>query len=72
MASLLELELYEEKQYENKQKQREKRNKKFECPCGGRYTYTNRTMHRITKIHQKYLWHEREKQNNERENDEKN
>jgi hypothetical protein len=62
MASLLELELCEEKQYENKQKQREKRNEKFECPCGGRYTYTNRTMHRITKIHQKYLWHEREKE----------
>ena len=28
---------------------------KFECPCGGQYTYSNKTTHLKTNKHQKYL-----------------
>jgi translation elongation factor EF-G len=39
----------------NKEKIKEKSNKKHDCPCGGRYTYVNKTKHFKTKMHQKYL-----------------
>ena len=39
----------------NKDKIREKENKKYECPCGGRYTHTNKSKHTNSKIHQAYL-----------------
>ena len=32
-----------------------RQNKKFECECDGKYTYTNKSRHLKSKIHQKYL-----------------
>jgi len=31
------------------------RKKKFTCPCGGKYTCSNKSFHIKTKMHQKYL-----------------
>ncbi len=31
------------------------RKEKFECPCGGRYTYTGKSSHLKMKIHLKYI-----------------
>ena len=33
----------------------EKIKKKFNCPCGGKYTYHNKSIHLKTKKHQNYL-----------------
>ena len=41
------------KQY--KQKNKEKLSKKNDCPCGGKYTHINKSIHLRTKKHQKYL-----------------
>ena len=52
------------KQYyqDNKDKKRQYRkdnidriNEKFECPCGGKYTHTNKSRHFKSKLHQAYL-----------------
>ena len=45
------------KQYrdEHKEKIREERNKKFSCPCGGRYTHRNKSAHFKSKNHQEFL-----------------
>jgi hypothetical protein len=34
---------------------KEKRNKKFNCPCGGKYTHIHKSTHFKSKKHQKYL-----------------
>lgn len=39
----------------NKEKIRNKLNEKFECICGGKYTYQNKLQHFKTKKHQIYL-----------------
>lgn len=40
----------------NKDNIREKENKKYECPCGGRYTHTNKSKHTNSKMHQKFCY----------------
>ena len=40
---------------ENYKENKEKINKKFNCTCGGKYTYVNKTKHFKTKKHLKYL-----------------
>jgi hypothetical protein len=39
----------------NKDKIKDKKNKKFVCECGGKYTHINKVKHIKTKIHQKWL-----------------
>jgi hypothetical protein len=39
----------------NKKEIKEKHNKKFNCDCGGSYTYVNTSQHSKTAKHQKYL-----------------
>ena len=34
---------------------KEKKNEKFNCPCGGKYTYSNKTLHNKSKRHQNWL-----------------
>jgi len=34
---------------------KEKKNEKFNCPCGGKYTYINKSKHSKTKRHQNWL-----------------
>lgn len=45
------------KQYrqDNKDKIKQQKTQKHNCPCGGRYTQTNKTQHIKTKKHQDYL-----------------
>ena len=40
----------------NKDNIRDKANKKYECPCGGRYTHTNKSKHTNSKMHQKFCY----------------
>jgi len=40
---------------ENKQAIAEKRNEKFTCECGGKYTHNNKTIHFKTKKHIEFL-----------------
>ena len=40
---------------QNKDKINERRNKKCECECGGRYTNASKSKHLKTKLHKKYL-----------------
>ena len=44
--------LWDEK---NKEKIRQQNNEKFNCECGGRYTFVNISKHLKTKLHQDYL-----------------
>ena len=47
---------YEKKYYElNKDTIKDKKNKKYECECGGKYTYANKAQHLKSKIHQKFI-----------------
>jgi len=39
----------------NQQKIKEKNNKKFDCECGGKYTFSNKTRHLKSKKHLKYI-----------------
>tara|TARA_R100000951_G_scaffold107129_1_gene102219 strand:+ start:69 stop:509 length:441 start_codon:yes stop_codon:yes gene_type:complete len=39
----------------NKQYRKDIINQKFECPCGGKYTHTNKSRHFKSKLHQAYL-----------------
>ena len=39
----------------NYKENKEEVNKKFNCPCGGKYTKTNKAIHFKTKKHLKYL-----------------
>ena len=39
----------------NKERIRIRNNQKFNCDCGGRYTYTSKYLHVRTKKHQTYL-----------------
>jgi len=45
------------KQYylENRDKQLEKSKQKFTCECGGKYTYSGKSIHLKTSKHQNYL-----------------
>ena len=48
----------EKKKITNKkynQKNKEMRNEKFNCQCGGRYTHQGKSTHFKSKLHQKYL-----------------
>ena len=40
---------------ESKEKTKVQRNKKFDCPCGGKYTHHNKAIHFKTKIHQEWV-----------------
>ena len=40
---------------ENKEKILEQKRTKFECECGGNYTYSGKTMHERTKKHQDFI-----------------
>jgi hypothetical protein len=40
---------------ENVENIKKRKNKKFECECGGSYTKTNSTKHQRTKKHQDYM-----------------
>ena len=40
---------------ENYKRNKEKTRKKYECPCGSRYTNNNKKRHEKTKKHQRYL-----------------
>ena len=40
---------------ENKDQINERQNKKFDCECGGKYTYASKARHLKSKIHEKYL-----------------
>lgn len=40
----------------------ERRKRKFNCICGGKYTLSHRARHKRSKIHQVYLEEQREKQ----------
>ena len=46
-----------QKQYriDNKEKLKEKKNQKFTCDCGGRYTLSHKSTHKKSKKHQKYI-----------------
>ena len=39
----------------NKEKIAEKSAVKFDCPCGGRYTHSNKSIHKLCKKHKTYL-----------------
>ena len=41
--------------YKNKEEQDKKNKKNFNCPCGGKYTYSSKSRHFKTKKHLKYL-----------------
>ena len=49
--------LEQQKQYriENKDKIKEKKNQKFTCDCGGKYSASNKSQHKKSKKHQKYI-----------------
>lgn len=40
---------------EYREDNKEKRKEKFNCECGGKYTYSGKSLHFKTKLHQKYL-----------------
>jgi len=40
---------------DNKDSINERRNKKYNCVCGGRYTYDHKSHHLKTKMHQDYI-----------------
>jgi hypothetical protein len=40
---------------QNKDKINERQNKKFDCDCGGKYTYAHKSQHLKSKKHQNYL-----------------
>ena len=44
-------EYYNQYRIDNK----DKLNKKFECPCGGKYTHSNKSNHEKSITHQKYI-----------------
>ena len=44
-----------EQQKTYRENNKEKRNEKFECECGGKFTYTHKSIHLKTKRHQNYL-----------------
>jgi len=44
-----------EKNAERYQANKEKISKKFNCPCGGKYTHINKTRHNKSKRHQNWL-----------------
>ena len=47
---------YQKEYYnDNKDKINIKKNEKFECDCGGRYSYTHKSTHIKTNKHQNYL-----------------
>ncbi len=46
------IKMYNEKYY---QSTKQKRNEKFTCPCGGRYTKNNKSIHERTTKHQQYI-----------------
>ena len=47
---------YQKKRYEeNIEEYKELRNKKFNCECGGKYTYANKQKHMTSKKHQEYI-----------------
>jgi hypothetical protein len=52
------------KQYrtKNKDKVNQRQSEKFECACGGNYTYAHKAEHCKSKMHQEYL--KKEQQNN--------
>ena len=41
--------------FHNKDKIKKNKNEKFNCPCGGCYTYANKSQHNKTKLHIEYL-----------------
>ena len=48
--------------YKNKEELKAKANEKFNCPCGGKYTYSSKKKHSKTKKHLKYLEEQKEKE----------
>ena len=40
---------------QNKEKIKEKQNQKFICPCGGKYTKQNKTIHEQSNKHKKFI-----------------
>ena len=48
-------EYYKQYNQKNKEKIAERQYKKFTCPCGGKYTHKNKSIHLHTKKHQKYI-----------------
>ena len=48
-------EYHKEYYSENKNKINERQNKKFDCDCGGKYTYAHKSQHLKSKKHQNYL-----------------
>jgi len=47
---------WDKKYYEeNREKIFKKKNEKFDCECGGKYTYINKAQHLKTAKHQSYL-----------------
>ena len=48
-------EYFKEYRQKNREKIAEQQNKKFTCPCGGKYTQGNKSRHLRSKKHQKYL-----------------
>lgn len=50
--------LYKQQYYQsNKVAIAQKANEKFSCECGGRYTRTNKALHKKSKKHQNYINH---------------
>ena len=39
----------------NKEKINEKQKEKFDCECGGKYTYSNKSGHEKTNKHKKFI-----------------
>ena len=48
---------YKQKYRNNRERVLEQLNKKYDCPCGGRYTHCHRPLHFRTKKHRLYSWH---------------
>ena len=44
-----------DKQKDYRETNKEKLNEKFDCECGGKYTFENKTHHNKTKKHQLYI-----------------
>jgi len=49
------IEQFKEYYLDNKEKITERKNKKFQCGCGGRYTSNNKSQHFKSKLHLRYL-----------------
>ena len=49
------LEYNKQRYFDNRDEINKQRNKKIDCPCGGKYTHQHKSLHEKTKKHQDYL-----------------